>query len=107
VAAHQESEEAEATEKRLAYVLIVSLHPNLSQPVTSAQDNSEPQIILAEEGTIEPKHFPVFLQGRPAVAPASAAAPARETPAVDEDAVKFSIGATKSLRRNTFPTSRD
>jgi DNA-binding NtrC family response regulator len=52
----------------------------------------ERAVILAGEGTIEPKHLPAFLQGRPAVVPGHTAA--AETPSVEDDAVRFSIGTT-------------
>src|SRR5437763_5831571 len=51
---------------------------------------------MAGEGTIEVKHLPVFLQDRPAAAPAAPgeeAAPAAVS-GDDPDAVKFQIGTT-------------
>jgi DNA-binding NtrC family response regulator len=59
----------------------------------------ERAVILAGEGTIEPKHLPAFLQNRPAMAPgmappAAAAVPVAPPPQDEMDAVKFQIGTT-------------
>src|SRR5262249_57299 len=57
----------------------------------------ERAVILTGEGTIEPKHLPAFLQGRPAVVPGAPpeAGPAPTPTATDEpDTVRFSIGTT-------------
>jgi DNA-binding NtrC family response regulator len=57
----------------------------------------ERAVILAGEGTIELKHLPAFLQGRPsleAAAPASSESGSAPTPADDPDVVRFSVGTT-------------
>jgi DNA-binding NtrC family response regulator len=54
-------------------------------------------VILAGDGTIEPKHLPAFLQTRPPVTATAATAPATAAPAPpqeDSDAIKFTIGTT-------------
>jgi DNA-binding NtrC family response regulator len=58
----------------------------------------ERAVILAGEGTIETKHLPAFLQGRPIVTGAAPAATGEAAPAPaapdDPETIRFSVGTT-------------
>jgi len=72
-------------------------HHNWPGNVRELRNVLERAVILAGEGTIEPKHLPAFLQGRqstvavpPAASGESASAPTTEDP----ETIRFSVGTT-------------